>query len=264
MLPTDTQNDNPNLIELDQLAAAAAAAADVRTDPVAERRECRCRRARHRHGTRDAYLRDRCRCRRCRAANNGHQRGFQRGRAVHRWHGTSPWVATIGARRRLQALTAAGWSTSQLATRLGVSKSAIAQLRSTGKDRMLAPTADTVAALYEDCWWRTPPGRYQARAERYAEARGWVPPWRWDGRDIDDPAASPAPELVDVDQVAVEEAIAGRRVPLTRAERRRVVGELRRRGVTAGEIARRVGATVRTVERDKAAGRVGDAMAGAA
>lgn len=260
MLPADTQNDNPNLIELDQLAAAAAA--DVRTDPVAERRECRCRRARHCHGTRDAYLRDRCRCRRCRAANNAHQRGLQRGRAVDRWHGTSPWVATIGARRRLQALTAAGWSTSQLATRLGVSKSAIAQLRSTGQDRMLAPTADTVAALYEDCWWRTPPGRYQARAERYAEARGWVPPWRWDGRDIDDPAASPAPEPVDVDQVAVEEAIAGRRVPLTRAERRCVVGELRRRGITAGEIAHRVGATVRTVERDKAAGRVGDAMPG--
>ena len=165
-------------------------------------------------------------------------------------------MPAIGTRRRLQALTAAGWSTSQLADRLGVTKSAIAQLRSTHQTRVLANTASDVAALYEACWWRTPLGRYRARAERYAEARGWVPPWRWDGLDLDDPAAEPHhPQLADVDQVAIDETIAGRRVPLTKTERCQLAEQMHRRGASSAEIASRLGRTPRTVERYKAAAR---------
>jgi transposase len=169
------------------------------------------------------------------------------------------WVPAVGTRRRLQALTAAGWSSSQLAERLGVTKSAIAQLRRVGQDRVLATTAGDVAALYDRCWWRTPPGRYQARAERYAAAQGWRPPWDWDGVDLDDPAAAPLEHgaVADVDQVAIEETIAGRRVPLTRAERRCVVDELHRRGVSAGDIAQRVGLSARTIVRYTSAGHRG-------
>lgn len=164
-------------------------------------------------------------------------------------------MPAIGTRRRLQALTAAGWSASQLAARLGVTRSAIAQLRSTHQTRVLATTAGDVAALYEACWWHTPPGRYQARTERYAEARGWVPPWRWDGLDLDDPAAEPHPQLADVDQVAIDETIAGRRVPLTKTERRQLAEQMHRRGASSAEIASRLGRTPRTVERYKAAAR---------
>ncbi len=226
-------------------------------DSLTTRRECQCRRARHRHGTRNAYLRDRCRCRPCRAANNAHQRALQRARAAHAWRGrgTSPWASATGIRRRLQALTASGWSSSQLGDRLGVSKSAVAQLRSTGQARVLATTAVDIAALYEACWWRTPPGRYQARAERYAEARDWVPPWRWDGVDLDDPEARPREDLADVDQVAMEETIAGRRVPLTTDERYQVIDALQRRGATSAEIAERLGCSIRTVERYEAVAR---------
>ncbi len=176
---------------------------------------------------------------------------------MHVWHGTSPWAPAVGTRRRLQALTAVGWSTSQLADRLGVSKSAIAQLRSTDQARVLATTSADVAVLYEACWWRTPPGRYQARAERYAEARGWVPPWRWDGVDMDDPEAQPPEELVDVDQVAIEQTIAGRRVSLTTAERYQIIDLMQRRGATSAEIAERLGRSIRTVERYEAAARAG-------
>jgi len=220
------------------------------------RRECCCRRARHRHGTRDAYLRDECRCPACRAANAEHQRAFRRGRAVDAWHGTSPWAPAVGTRRRLQALTAAGWSASELAARLGVTKSAVAQLRSVQRQRVLARTALDVATLYDDCWWRTPPGRYQARAERYAETRGWVAPWRWDGVVLDDPAAVPRTDTdMDVDEVAIEECIAGRPVPLTKAERHQLVATMQRRGATSPQIALRLGRSTRTAERYQAAAR---------
>jgi transposase len=222
---------------------------------TATRRDCRCRRTRHRHGTRGAYNRDQCRCDPCTAANAAAARRHRLCRAQQAWHGTSAWSPAVGTRRRLQVLTAAGWTTSQLADRMGVSKSAIAQLRNTGQDRVLATTAGDVAALYDACWWRTPPGRYQARAERYAETRGWVAPWRWDGLDLDDPATEPHPPAADVDQVAIDETIAGRQVPLTKTERRAVADQLHRRGASAAEIASRLGRTPRTVERHKAAAR---------
>lgn len=216
-------------------------------------RDCRCRRARHRHGTRGAYNRDGCRCDPCTLANAAAARRHRLERAQQHWYGTSAWVHPAGTRRRLQALSAAGWSTSQLADRLGVTKSAIAQLRSTRQAWLLARTAGDIAALYEDCWWRTPPGRYQVRAERYAESRRWLPPWRWEGVDLDDPAANPLDELADVDEVAIAETISGRHVPLTKTERKLVFDELRRRGATADAIGDRVGRCARTVERYKAA-----------
>lgn len=161
------------------------------TNRTATRRDCQCRRARHRHGTRDAYNRDQCRCDPCTAANAAAAGRHRLRRAEQAWHGTSPWAPAIGTRRRLQALTAAGWSTGQLADRLGVTKSAVAQLRSTSQHRVLATTAGNVATLYEQCLRRTPPGRYQLRARRYAEARAWPSPAEWDGLDLDDPYTRP-------------------------------------------------------------------------
>jgi hypothetical protein len=183
---------------------------------------------------------------------------------VHAWYGTSAWADATGTQRRLQALSAAGWSASQLGELLGVTRGAVAQLRSTDQPRVLHSTAANVAALYDACWWRTPPpGRYQARCERYAEQQGWVGPWRWDGVDIDDPGATPPPDVADqVDPVAIAEVLAGRRVPLTRTERRVAVEQLHARGLTAAAIGDRVGLSTRTIERytagHKATGRSTD------
>lgn len=258
MLPAHPHTATPIPPELDARSSAPLRRTTSRALTPASagpRRDCRCPRASHRHGTRDAYNRDRCRCDPCTAANAAAAGRHRLRRAQQVWHGTSAWAPAIGTRRRLQALTAAGWSTRHLAERLGVTKSAIAQLRSTSQHRVLSVTAADITGLYDDCWWRTVPGRYQARAERYAEARGWVPPWCWEGVDLDDPNAAPHPvaEADPVDPVAIEETIAGRHVPLTRAERVRVVATLQRRGRTAAEIAARIGRDVRTVGRDTAA-----------
>lgn len=134
-----------------------------------------------------------------------------------------------------------------------MTRGAVAQLRSTDQPRVLQSTAANVAALYDAVWWRTPPpGRYQTRCERYAEQRGWVGPWGWDGLDIDDPAATPLPDVADqVDPVAIAEVLAGRRVPLNRAERHVAVEELLARGITAAAIGECVGLSTRTIERYK-------------
>lgn len=138
---------------------------------------------------------------------------------------------------------------------MGVTKSAVAQLRSTGQRRVLAATADSVTALYEDCWWRTPPSPSTTRSERYAERRQWVPPWRWDGFDIDDPEAKPPPDKTILDEIAIREAIAGRPVPLTRAERRFLEQLLEEQGQPAAAIAQLAGCHPRTIQRHRCADR---------
>lgn len=212
-------------------------------------RDCSCKRAHHRHGTRDAYNRDRCRCGACRRANAAQHRSRRRRAAVRRWCGGSEWAEADGTRRRLQALSAAGWSTAALAEHMGVTKTAIAALRSTGQSRVLARTATLVAQLYDRLWWRTPTNRHPLRSGRHAEREGWIPPWRWHGVDLDDPGAEPLALPSQVDEVAVSEAVLGRRVRLGNAERRAVIAELRRRGASAPLIARATGLSVRTIER---------------
>lgn len=208
-------------------------------------------RARHDHGSRGAYNRDGCRCAACTAANALAGRRHRRRQAEQAWQGTTAWTAAVGTRRRLQALAAAGWSTAHLADKLAVTRGAVASLRNTGQDRVLATTAAAIAVLYEDCWWRTPPGRDRdlTRTETWAIRHGWADPSRWHGRDLDDPAAAPAPLVDDVDPVAIAQAIAGRTVPLTRVERRVVADELTRRGASADTAAAAIGRSARTVVR---------------
>lgn len=130
-------------------------------------------------------------------------------------------------------------------------------MRSTRQDRVLASTAAAVTALYEDCWWRTPPGRGRdlARTETWSARHGWADPSRWLGRDIDDPAATPLELAVDVDSVAVDQVIAGRPVRLNRAEQRALSAELTRRGASAEDIAHLIGRCARTVVRYRSAER---------
>lgn len=200
MLPAQHTSPQPERI---YVAPDTPSRGDVDRSPVpitahisehsSRSRDCRCPRAHHQHGSRDAYNRDQCRCDQCKSANAAAGQRHRRQRAEQAWAGTTAWSPAIGTRRRLQALTAAGWSTSQLADRLGVTKSAIAQLRSTTQDRVLAGTAGDVVALYEQCRRRTPPGPpgYQLRARRHAESRGWPSPIQWDRLDIDDPRQWP-------------------------------------------------------------------------
>lgn len=59
----------------------------------------------------------------------------------------------------------------------------------------------------------------------------------------------------DVDEVAVEQVVGGRQIPLGTAERNRVIDILDSRGLSIAQIARRVGCADRTVVRRRSARR---------
>ena len=104
-------------------------------------------------------------------------------------------IPAVGARRRLQALGAIGWSQSQLGERLGICRGNMpAVIRS---ERLAAGTVRAIQALYEELWNSPPPEGNQwdravaARSRNSARARGWAPPMAWDDDTIDDPEAVP-------------------------------------------------------------------------
>jgi hypothetical protein len=68
-------------------------------------RECTHPQARHRHGTRAAYVKDRCRCPDCTAANTAASRSATREQTYGRWH---PYVNAGPVREHITALRAAG------------------------------------------------------------------------------------------------------------------------------------------------------------
>jgi hypothetical protein len=167
-------------------------------------------------------------------------------------------VDATGARRRLQALAAIGWSPDLLAAELGRSTSSLR--RSMTSPSVTARTARDVAALYERLW-NTPPPRHTAGQRAALKAirddaatHGWPPPLAWD--DIDtDPVTQPAtstPPPDDLDEIAIERALADDGVlydHLTPAERQAVVTLLSARGRSIRDIARQLQTTKRAVAR---------------
>jgi hypothetical protein len=228
------------------------------------RRDCTCPRFRHEHGTRGAHELDGCRCYLCRVAYAASRSARRRGESS----GEVQWVPAAGVQRRLRALFALGWNWSVLATHLGVNLEAARQLAVRQCERCHPSTAARVAAVYEALCMTRPDGAHAQRARTRAARHGWLPPLAWDDDTIDDPAAVPnlgphahrygpgrptetVPDVID--DIAVDEAIHGRPVPLTPAETAVVVKRLTDRGWSAAQIAQRIGTTTRTVTRKRAA-----------
>ncbi len=168
-------------------------------------------------------------------------------------------VDATGTRRRLRALVALGWPLKHLQLRLGFSTRTVWLLAgSTASDEAAlvnVRTRDAVRRLYDDLSLTIPaPGRATTRARNIAGARGWPPPLAWDDDLIDDPAATPADCATTapvIDHVAVELAVEIGGVHLNREERLLTVERLARAGLSDAEIAQRVGATAKTVLRDR-------------
>ena len=296
-------------------------------------RECNHPQARHRHGTRAAYVKDRCRCTDCTAANTAASRTATRERAYGRWqpyvdagpvrehlaalraagigveriahlagisvshirelaerdHGDSPGTQRVrpgtatrilgigisdasraphsrvdatGTRRRLQALQAVGWSAELLAAQLGRRPNSLH--RSMTGRLVTAGTAQEVATLYEQLWHIRPPRMTDEQraaadaAQAHAAAQGWLPPLAWDDIDSDPtpPAAvAGASQRSDMDQIAVERALAGDHITyddLTTVEQQEVIRRLTARGSSIRDIAAQLGTTKRTVSRRRA------------
>ena len=166
-------------------------------------------------------------------------------------------VDAAGTIRRLQALTAAGWPLPLLAGHLGRRP---ASLRATmTRGRVTAATADQVALLYARLETvtqpqTTPAERIAAAAARAQAARhGWAPPSWWDDIDTDPGPATSEPGGADLDEVAIERAMAGEPVDLSPAEQAEAVRRLTARGLSVRQIADRLRTSGRTVSRRRRA-----------
>lgn len=170
-------------------------------------------------------------------------------------------VDATGARRRLQALVARGWTQRRLSELLGVSGPRICVLLRA--ERIQADTYREIARVFELYWDVAPPAataHQRAAAEgarRLAARSGWVPPMAWDDIDTDPEIPAVGDEEL-VDEVAIELACSGERVKLSDHELTLALARLEREGRSASEIARLFGVAERTVVRWRA--RTAEAM----
>jgi len=155
-----------------------------------------------------------------------------------------------GTARRLQALAAIGWGSTDVAELLGfsgVSRRHVQRLRHAM--RVNVQTAAAVRDLYDRL--SMTPGASPIARRRALEA-GYVPPLAWDEHAIDDPAAKPAKAESSArgdDWVKVDRACAGLVQDLTTSEREQAVRLLHRLRQTDGEIAEKLRITARTALR---------------
>lgn len=197
-------------------------------------------------------------------------------------------VCSVGTARRLQALSALGWPQTVLAEELGVAQQAAARLIGAARPTVQAGTARAVAALFDRLSMTPGPSR---SALLRAERKGWARPLEWDDDVIDNPQAAPdfgnaafnprrtawwrgqpcridgCPELCGgggFDRLcrrhhaqglarSTDDVVEPRVNAATEraAERRETVTALSKQGLSAAEIAERIGVTQRTVVRDR-------------
>ena len=159
-----------------------------------------------------------------------------------------------GTRRRLQALAAIGWNHHEIARRLGYPRWKVNKaLEGAYVDLRVH---DDIAALYDELWDQQPPTHTRAQrvgrsyALTVARRHGWLPPLAWD--DIDtDPAPPTAGQEPLLDEIAIELALAGPNVRLTRDERLEATRRGTERGLSLTQLSDLLGVDVRTIDRDR-------------
>lgn len=204
-----------------------------------------------RHGTYagsvEHYLTKTPTCQPCRDAAAAYRR--DRRARLYLARTTSLEVDPIGSIRRIQALVRLGHSMRTIDDLVGwhhgtTSRFIVAKHKTTHKT-----TADRIKAAYEVLSMTVPDGGYALRNRRLGERKRWAPPLAWDDDMIDDPNARPHGNRfshrakTDIDPVAVDRAIAGGRVRLTRAERFEVVGRMQAAGWSLQRIEEQTGIT---------------------
>lgn len=224
------------------------------------KRDCNCPRARHEHGTRAAYLRDSCRCHPCRQANHYALASYKAGET---WRERDDlYVPKQPTARRLQSLMRIGYSARDIGARTGMSTEHVQNLRNGANPAVTAHIEARVRAAFRDLWDKPPTGP-RAQAQRTKAAKlGYPLPIEVDD-DNTDPilpddkirarTSQPPCTADSIDEIAVTEAIGGRRVPLTRAEKTEAVRRMTEAGYSASQIARRLSTSDRTITRRRSA-----------
>ena len=130
-------------------------------------------------------------------------------------------------------------------------------------ESVTARTARQVGDLYERIWDKQPQHDTDEElaainaARALAASHDWPPPMAWDDIDTDPSPSADPPDLTDeLDEIAIERAVAGdglRLEHLTLAEQNEVVRRLTERGKSIRDIADQLATTKRTVSRRRLA-----------
>lgn len=196
-----------------------------------------------RHGTTRGFhagCREQC----CRAAIARYEKGTK-----YRRHAGITWaIPATGTQRRIQALMALGWTSTDIADACGwLHRNHVLRVLKGQKGKpcrwVERKTYRTVAVVFESLSMQIPPHTpYRARCRSMARRKGYLPPLAWD--NIDDPNESPnVGKQVDyhdrpVDEVVVLRLLSGERVPATASEKVEAVRRWVAMGYAEAELCR--------------------------
>jgi hypothetical protein len=195
-----------------------------------------------RHGTYTAYHKAGCRCDDARDDYNRYRARWAEGPAE------DLYVPSLGARRRVQALVAIGYTYQAIGNASGVRMNTVCQI-ATGRSSQIRPdTATKIVAAFEAL--SRIPGGHRDSVKR-ARKLGWAPPGMW--RDIDDPGeemdCAEDPDLVD--EVLVERVVKGwaDAGELNDAEKHEAARQLLAKGWTHNRVAVRLNWNIKTARK---------------
>lgn len=135
------------------------------------KRDCTCPRARHKHGTRDAYQSDKCSCGPCRVAWSKYQK---------RWKYRQSKGETLTPAGphilKLRCLAALGYSQRMLGNEMGIARESMRDLFTT--EHILPRTARLIDKTYRRLFMKVPPATTRESRQARARARklGWLTP----------------------------------------------------------------------------------------
>lgn len=162
-------------------------------------------------------------------------------------------ITAIGLQRRLQALSAIGWSMKVIADQYGIWADPLCSLRRRANPKAVKlEFARVIVRIYDDLSMKLPPAGISAdRTRMLAAQHGYLSPLAWEDETIDDPAAKPVgisdqhAKKEGLDESAIERRMAGDRSAKTRGpENFEVVRRLLADGRSQRWIANRTGLKV--------------------
>lgn len=126
------------------------------------------------HGTLARYQAG-CQCLPCRRAKKLYRVEWDRAKAA----GIDLLVPAAPTHRKVQALCRLGWSSSDVAKRLGISQQAMARIMK--RETIRRATAEKIDAVYRSLEMKIPPETpWTIRNKKHAERMGWPPPLAWE------------------------------------------------------------------------------------